>query len=731
LDGASLAACGVSVWDAEFVGSGSCQDLFDLMYSARVLDIPSLTFLTGAEAKVRLSGKNLSDVRRELELDNDLPPDEEEELVTAWAAIMGETREEGVEPDESVLASLSATLHGLHMAAATHGLFDAARTEPGMVEPVTTGSWRRAVWHAVVDEDWKMLEKAPLEVTGDRDLMDDLILQSGGAALEFASSELLSDKKLVRLAVSLNGKMLKVASTKLRVDKDFVMECLALDGAAMVGAADDLRGDREFILEACSSGCGSCLQGVLKTLLEYEEFVLECIEKDPQAYSYVTKDMLDSKDFALKAAQRSGAALQFMAPRFKADREVVEAALAQDVDAVYFAHVSRRADLGANLPTDSEKSLQATRKTNERYYEDLVRTGQYESITSYSGDMYPEISLSQETSDAGTLKRFRDLQKSVFFGSFRATTQAHSAANMLYDRMPAYQRPEKELTACQWGNVGSLIVNRKDYSSADLMDVKLETLMSLDELKRIIYAIVVNYISPVEWLVPGYFGETEPTPSGDNNYMPKVIPSESWGMPMAGKIRPADGTVAVKGAVSGSNPLGGWPMLSAQANCVKEAAAGRWQYGPAPAVVQREAVENLELREGAWVQVTGYPSLIGVNSKKGMVGRVIKLFVGGKAKVKLDSDYAYIKTKDLQVVPAPADAAPPAAVQPGEAASERLERPPSAVTHDAAHDVWAHAMTEYKRDAAEERKLNIEERRAAVKARLEAKKQARKERQSA
>jgi hypothetical protein len=102
------------------------------------------------------------------------------------------------------------------MAAANQGLFDAARTEPGMASPATTGSWRRALWHAVVDEDWKMLSKAPEEVTGDRDLMDDLILQSGGAALEYAAPELLSDKNLVKLAVSMSGKHLNHAAEKLR-----------------------------------------------------------------------------------------------------------------------------------------------------------------------------------------------------------------------------------------------------------------------------------------------------------------------------------------------------------------------------------------------------------------------------------------------------------------------------------------------------------------------------------
>jgi hypothetical protein len=721
LDGETLATCGVAPWDAEFVGSGTFQELFDLMYASRLLDIPSLIFLTGAEAKVRLSGKDLSDVRQELELDNDLPPSEEEEIMAEWNSVMEKA---GFEPNESILASLAATLHGLHMAAANGGLFEAARAEPGMVAPSTSPSWRRAVWHALVDEDWKLLQKAPQEITGDRDIMDDLMQQSAGGALKYAEDSLKKDVQLVRLAVSLNGKMLAEADDTPRGDKDFVLSCLALDGRAMKGATDELRGDKNFILEACGVGCGACLQGALPKHRVDPEFCLECIEKDPSAYSHIDYELVERKDFALKAAVVNGVALQFMPPRFKADKEIVEAALKSDTDSLYYAHVSRRADLGAYLATDSERSLKATMRKQEKYKADLIRMGKYESENVYSGHIYPlSVSLSlEDDGSADNFGKFRKLSHGTFICSFQATAQVHNAANMLFDRLPAYNRPELELSCTAWGNVGSVITGlRKEHSSADMVDVNQETLISINDCKRFIN-LCCTHIGLPELVVAAYSGEAEQTPSaqagiGDSNYMPKVIPSENIGLRMPSKIWETEGTLA-KGGANGGVPLGGWSVLLQRGDAPT---AEKRPYGPAPAILRSQEPEDLELCEGAWVKVTGYQSLLSSNSKEGSIGRVVKLFFGGKAKVKLASEFAYIKTKDLQVVPAPAEERAPEAP-----VAEEMPAPQSGGNRAAAaaHGVWANAMHEYKMEAAEDRKLNIEERRAAIKARLEAKKQA-------
>jgi len=181
-----------------------------------------------------------------------------------------------------------------------------------------------------------------------------------------------------------------------------------------------------------------------------------------------------------------------------------------------------------------------------------------------------------------------------------------------------------------------------------------------------------------------------------------------------------EGTLA-KGGANGGAPLGGWSVLLQRGDAPT---AEKRPYGPAPAILQRQEPEDLEFCEGAWVKVTGYQSLLSSNSKEGSIGRVVKLFFGGKAKVKLASEFAYIKTKDLQVVPAPAEGRAPEAP-----VAEEMPAPQSGGNRAvaAAHGVWANAMHEYKMEAAEERKLNIEERREAVKARLEAKKQAKRQ----
>merc|ERR1719401_1433631 len=108
------------------------------------------------------------------------------------------------------------------------------------------------------------------------------------------------------------------------------------------------------MLEAAGRGHGSALQGAAPELQRDAEFVLQVAIADPQAFRYAAEELREDRQFAVRVARHSGRTLQHMLPRFKADREVVTAAVGENVASALFAHTSRRQDMGIDLPWDTQ-----------------------------------------------------------------------------------------------------------------------------------------------------------------------------------------------------------------------------------------------------------------------------------------------------------------------------------------------------------------------------------------
>ena len=60
----------------------------------------------------------------------------------------------------------------------------------------------------------------------------------------------------------------------------------------------------------------------------------------------MTEELRNDRAFAIEAVKRNGAALKFLLPKFQADVEIVQAAVARDPRAASHAHASRRHELG-------------------------------------------------------------------------------------------------------------------------------------------------------------------------------------------------------------------------------------------------------------------------------------------------------------------------------------------------------------------------------------------------
>jgi len=82
------------------------------------------------------------------------------------------------------------------------------------------------------------------------------VRQSGGA-LEFASTGLQADRKIVLEAVRQYGGALEFASTGLQADRKLVLEAVRQYGGALEFASVGLQVDRELVLEALQQYCGA------------------------------------------------------------------------------------------------------------------------------------------------------------------------------------------------------------------------------------------------------------------------------------------------------------------------------------------------------------------------------------------------------------------------------------------------------------------------------------------
>ncbi|KAF4727623.1 suppressor of kinetochore protein mutant, partial [Perkinsus olseni] len=79
LKSTSLAECGVSDWDCEFVNIEQ-EILFELILAANYLDIKSLLDLSCAKVASMIKGKTPEEIRQQFNIVNDFTPEEEAQV---------------------------------------------------------------------------------------------------------------------------------------------------------------------------------------------------------------------------------------------------------------------------------------------------------------------------------------------------------------------------------------------------------------------------------------------------------------------------------------------------------------------------------------------------------------------------------------------------------------------------------------------------------------------------
>jgi len=588
--------------------------------------LPTLNLLAKAKAATLMFGKTADQIRKEFNFSNDMPAAEEAEVLH----LVGELRRKrGLPWDEDQGVAPGATLLG--------GVWPLADAQEGGEKQAGQKSWRFSTWRAAIAEDWQQLARAPQEVRADRGLILAALSASRGMALQYASAAFQADREVVLAAVAAGGQSLQEASKELRSNRELVLEAVRLDATALGGASDALRSDFDFVQQAIQAGGGAALQGAIDTLRRDDAFVLRCAASDPRALQYAVDAVWEDRSFALKVVGSVAGALQYLPERLRADWEIVEAATAHDPASLAAAHASCRADiLGGQAKEASE-----------------VRIEPQQSVPMQLGGAKDDARLPHGAC------RTHKLQKKVVFSAMSTITanvgqMNYIAANIFLDKVPSFTRPEIDSQAIMWGTIGGIGMRLKAFGSQDFMLQQPDLLMTAREAKMILNAMCTGWGTP-EWMATQYFApevremilrETVSssgfTPSEDCLAYPRIPPEalkkqdKQFGSTRVASAYPEGSTQ--------KGPLGGWPSMVGVEQ--KRDASGAKAAPPSEGTVLVAGPVGQEPAEGDIVQ------LVGLKSKSGLLGKVIKCYTEGRYRVALDGNKgsALLRPEYLQVM---------------------------------------------------------------------------------
>mmetsp|Transcript_2598 Transcript_2598/g.10014 ORF Transcript_2598/g.10014 Transcript_2598/m.10014 type:complete len:787 (-) Transcript_2598:50-2410(-) len=489
-DVGNLTDIGVSRWDVAWVKCDK-EMFFDLMLAAVVLDIPAMVHILCAQAAVMFRGKSMDKLRREFNMANDLDPEERRRVSGSYADAVADLEVDPTSDDVALFGS-AILVSNLTRAAERNGIYGVAPGELGSPS-VDTKSTRWYSWRVVILQDWTQLRSAPAECRSDRELLFAALRPSSGEALQYASEELRRDRALALEAARCRGEALRHASVALRADRSFMLEAVSCNGSALSCASDELRGDRDIILTACEQGQSSALQGATAELRIDWDFVLRCVELDPESVRYASKELLDRQGFALAAVSRCGPALRHLPARFRADASIVRRAIDSDPTAVCFAHAARREELGATLAWED-----VSRTDRERGTEGVSAPSR-----ACSSAMHPALQ-----GPVACQKLAKVVCFSAFSTPFGNMGQAnYTAANIFLEKLPARQRPEVDGVSLLWGAVGSIGMRWKAFASADVLNASPELLLTVSDASKILRNTCCTVDVPAEMVAANFLDE--------------------------------------------------------------------------------------------------------------------------------------------------------------------------------------------------------------------------------
>ena len=228
---------------------------------------------------------------------------------------------------EIVLAAVKANAHNLHFASkklqTNRAIIKAAaHQDGGILRNVNLSLLQNDIFfHA--REKQRYIDKFKANTNKDLIIPDyvpnqDIILaavNSSGDSLEFAGKGFQNNKKVVLAAVENNGTALQFASHDLQADKEVVIAAVKNNAAALQFASHDLQADKEVVIAAIND----------------DQHGLGVLE-------FVSDDLKSDKDIVLAAVNNEGSDLRFVPHDIPAYKEVVQASICNNPDAIKCAH---------------------------------------------------------------------------------------------------------------------------------------------------------------------------------------------------------------------------------------------------------------------------------------------------------------------------------------------------------------------------------------------------------
>ena len=160
--------------------------------------------------------------------------------------------------------------------------------------------------------------------------------------LQYAGDKLREDPKIMTSAVKLNVKSLLYASDVLQSNREFVMSVVLINPNALEYAIK-FNGDKLFLINFVTKK-GDTLQYLPPMFKADKDIVLAAVTRD--AYSLKYADTLKGdKDVVLVAVTKDGMLLRFASDELRANKEVVLAAVNSRADALEFASDELKGDI--------------------------------------------------------------------------------------------------------------------------------------------------------------------------------------------------------------------------------------------------------------------------------------------------------------------------------------------------------------------------------------------------
>ena len=188
---------------------------------------------------------------------------------------------------------------------------------------------------AAVQLNGRNLQYLSDRLRADKSIIDAALKQTP-YAVQYVSPKLMADRDFVEgLIRAGNETAFKHASEDLRNDKDMALLAVSKKHFAYAYIGDSLKQDKDVAIAALQSGYyrdgnfSSPGGWIAKELMADPEIAHYAIETDTFNFTYLPEAMQHDKEMALKTVELYGHALRLMPDEFKADKDVVMAAVKQ------------------------------------------------------------------------------------------------------------------------------------------------------------------------------------------------------------------------------------------------------------------------------------------------------------------------------------------------------------------------------------------------------------------